>query len=80
MSLLNVIRRWHDREAKPIRDIARRTGLSRNTVRKYLALKSAELVYPERKSPSMLDDYEEVLSGWLFRELKRHRKQRKSIV
>lgn len=79
MSLLNVIRRWHDREAKSIRDIARRTGLSRNTIRKYLALKSAELVYPERKSPSMLDDYEEVLSGWLFREVKHHRKQRKSI-
>ena len=68
MALLNVIRRWHERDSMPIRDIARRTGLSRNTVRKYLALKASEIGYPERKSPSMLDDYEEVLSSWLFRE------------
>jgi len=63
----------------PIRDIARRTGLSRNTIRKYLALQSTEIGYPQRKSPSMLDDYEEVLSGWMFRETKRHRKERKSV-
>lgn len=79
MALLNVIRRWHERDSMPIRDIARRTGLSRNTVRKYLALKASEIGYPQRKSPSMLDDYEEVLSGWMFRETKRHRKERKSI-
>jgi transposase len=79
MALLNVIRRWHERDSMPIRDIARRTGLSRNTIRKYLALQSTEIGYPERKSPSMLDEYEEVLSSWLFREVKRHRKQRKSV-
>ena len=37
VALLSVIRRWHYREGVPIRAIARRTGLSRNTVRKYLA-------------------------------------------
>jgi DNA-binding transcriptional regulator LsrR (DeoR family) len=37
VALLSVIRRWHFREGMPIREIARRTGLSRNTVRKYLA-------------------------------------------
>jgi len=31
-----VIRRWHFRERMPIREIERRTGLSRNTIRKYL--------------------------------------------
>ena len=36
MALLSVIRRWHFREHFPIREISRRTGLSRNTVRKYL--------------------------------------------
>ena len=36
MGLLNVIRRMALREKLPIREIARRTGLSRNTIRKYL--------------------------------------------
>ncbi|ASS54333.1 hypothetical protein CHR56_06955 [Rhizobium leguminosarum bv. viciae] len=36
MALLSVIRRWHFREHLPIREICRRTGLSRNTIRKYL--------------------------------------------
>src|SRR5690606_39180006 len=30
------IRRWHLRDGHSIREIARRTGLSRNTIRKYL--------------------------------------------
>ena len=38
MALLSVIRRWHFREQLSIREIARRTGLSRNTIRKYLRL------------------------------------------
>lgn len=79
MALLSIIRRWHHREGIPIREIARRTGLSRNTVRKYLASQIVEPQYPKRKSPSKLDDYEETLTNWLFRESKRHRKQRRSI-
>ena len=67
MALVSVIRRWHLREGMPIREIARRTGLSRNTVRKYLADQNAEPSYPARKSPSKLDDYEETLTSWLFR-------------
>jgi transposase len=62
----------------PIREIARRTGLSRNTVRKYLASDVAEPAYPVRKTPSKLDDYEETLNNWLFRESRRHRKQRRT--
>ena len=79
MALLSVIRRWHFREGMPIREITRRTGLSRNTVRKYLANKVVEPEYPKRKSPSKLDDYEQTLTSWLFRESKRHRKQRKVL-
>lgn len=36
MALLSVIRRWHFRERMPIREIERRIGQSRNTIRKYL--------------------------------------------
>lgn len=79
VALLSVIRRWHFREGMPIREITRRTGLSRNTVRKYLASGVVEPRYPNRKSPSKLDDYELTLASWLFRESRRHRKQRKTI-
>ena len=78
VALLSVIRRWHHREQMPIREIARRTGLSRNTVRKYLATNIVEPQYPARKSPSKLDDYEETLRNWLIRESRRPRKQRKN--
>ena len=79
MALLSVIRRWHFREGMPIREVSRRTGLSRNTVRKYLASGVVEPRYPKRKSPSKLDDYELTLTSWLFRESRRHRKQRKTL-
>lgn len=36
MDLPSVTRRWHFRRQVPIRKIAQRTGLSRNTIRKYL--------------------------------------------
>ena len=78
VALLSVIRRWHFREGVPIREISRRLGVSRNTVRKYLNNKELDPRYPVRKSPSKLDDYERTLTSWLFREAKRHRKQRKS--
>jgi transposase len=78
VALLSVIRRWHFREGVPIREISRRLGVSRNTVRKYLNNKELDPRYPHRKSPSKLDDYERTLTSWLFREAKRHRKQRKS--
>lgn len=79
VALLSVIRRWHFREGMPIREITRRTGLSRNTVKKYLANKVVEPEYPKRKTPNKLDDYEPTLTSWLFRETKKHRKQRKSL-
>jgi len=63
----------------PIREIARRTGLSRNTVRKYLATDIVEPQYPKRRSPSKLDDYELTLTNWLHREAKRHRKLRRTV-
>jgi transposase len=63
----------------PIREIARRTGLSRNTVRKYLASGVVEPKYPKRKAPSKLDDYSITLSSWLHRESNRSRKQRRSV-
>jgi transposase len=53
--------------------------LSRNTVRKYLASGVVEPRYPQRSSPSKLDDYEQTLTTWLHREASRSRKQRRTV-
>ena len=79
VDLLSVIRRWHLREGRSIREIVRRTGLSGNTIRKYLASGDIEPRYPDRTGPSKLDPFADILMGWLKRESKRYRKQRRSV-
>ncbi|WP_033838837.1 sigma factor-like helix-turn-helix DNA-binding protein, partial [Mesorhizobium loti] len=54
MALLSVIRRWHYREHLSIREISRRTGLSRNTVRKYLRVGEVEPKFKVPERPSRL--------------------------
>lgn len=79
MDLLSVIRRWHFRDRLPIREIERRTGLSRNTIRKYLRSGTVEpkFKFPER--PSKLDPFAQKLSGWLRIEAGKSRKQRRTV-
>ena len=36
MALLSIIRRWHLRDHVSLREIAKRLGMSRNKVRRYL--------------------------------------------
>lgn len=79
VDLLSVIRRWHGRDRLPIREITRRTGLSRNTVKKYLATGEVSPQYPARKSVSKLDPYAETLASWLAREAGRGRKRRRNL-
>ena len=79
VDLLSVIRRWHHRDKLSIREIARRTGLSRNTIRKYLANGAVQPKYPARRSVSKLDPYAQTLSSWLERESKRNRKRRRNL-
>ena len=79
MALLSVIRRWRLRDGMAIREIARRTGLSRNTVRKYLNGGVVDPHYPDRRSPSKLDDFADKLSAWLKTESGKGRKQRRNL-
>jgi hypothetical protein len=79
MALLSVIRRWHFREGMPIREIRRRTGLSRNTIRKYLRAGAVEPKFKVPDRPSKLDPFAEKLSGWLRVEASRSRKQRRTV-
>lgn len=79
MALLSVIRRWHYRDHLSIREIAKRTGLSRNTVRKYLRSGTVEPRFKTPERPSKLDPFVERLTAWLRRELGRPRKQKRTI-
>ena len=79
MATLSVIRRWALREQMSIREIARRTGLSRNTVKKYLRAGEEEPRYAKRASSSKLDPYAEKLATWLVIEATKSRKQRRNL-
>ena len=50
VALLGIIRRWHLRDKVPLREIAKRLGISRNTVRRYLRSETTEPAYAERQS------------------------------
>jgi transcriptional regulator with XRE-family HTH domain len=62
MELLSVIRRWRLRDHFSIREISRRTGLSRNTVRKYLRSDIVEPKFNLADRTSKLDPYADKLS------------------
>jgi transposase len=74
MALLSVIRHWHFREKLSIREIGRRTGLSRNTIRKYLRVDGVEPKFKVPELPSTLDPFADRLSAWLWTEAKKNRK------
>lgn len=79
MATLSVIRRWALREHLSIREISRRTGLSRNTVRRYLRSDADEPQFAKPERSWALDAFADKLSGWLKTESTRSRKQRRSI-
>ncbi len=79
MELLSVIRRWHYRDHLSIREISRRAGLSRNTVRKYLRTDSVEPRFNVASRSSKLDPYADKLSAMLRVETGNSRKQKRTI-
>ncbi len=79
MELLSVIRRWRHRDHLSIREISRRTGLSRNTVRKYLRADSVEPRFNVPERASKLDPYADKLSHMLALEADRSRKQKRTV-
>ena len=80
MAFLSVIRRWALRDQMSIREIARRTGLSRNTIRKYLRSGAVEPRFQVPQRPSKLDPFADKLSAWLAAELRKPRKQRRTVM
>ncbi len=79
VALLSIIRRWHIRDQVPLREIARKLGISRNTVRRYLRSEMTEPTYQSRRSPSAIDKYAFQLSALLKSEALKSRKQRRTL-
>jgi len=79
MALLSVIRRWALRDQLSIREIARRTGLSRNTIRKYLRSGAVAPKFKVPDRPSKLDAFADQLVRWLETEASKPRKQKCTV-
>jgi transcriptional regulator with XRE-family HTH domain len=79
MELLSVIRRWRLRDHFSIREISRRTGLSRNMVRKYLRSDIVEPKFNVADRTSKLDPHADKLSRMLLQEWGRSRKQKRTV-
>ena len=79
MGLLNIIRRMHLRQKLSIREISRRTGLSRNTVTRHLAANTIEPIFATPERPSKLDPLAEKLAAWLKTEAGKSRKERRTL-
>jgi len=80
MALLSVIRRWHFREHLSIREICRRSGLSRNTIRRYLRTDEVDPAFKVPERPSKLDPFADRLSAWLKTEANKSRKQKRTVL
>lgn len=79
MGMLAKIRRMHIREKLSIREIARRTNLSRNTVRQWLKKpEMSEPKYPERQTSSVVDPYSDQLRSWLQTDSHRPKRDRRT--
>jgi transposase len=70
---------WAFQDQVSIREISRRTGLSRNAIRKYLRAGSVEPKFKVPDRPSKLDDFADKLSGWLKVEVGKSRKQKRTV-
>jgi transposase len=79
VELLSVIRRWHLRDQMSIREIAKRTGLSRNTIKKYLRNEIVTPQYHGQARITKLSPYTDKLKQWLKTESNRGRKERRSV-
>ena len=79
MGMLAKIRRMHFRDHLPLREIARQTGLSRNTIRTWLRKQdTVEPQYKRREARSVVDAWAEQLGQWLKTDAHRPKRDRRT--
>ena len=79
MGMLAKIRRMYFRDKLSLREIAKRSGFSRNTLRRWLRQEDVvEPVYPARVTRSILDPYRERLEAWLRSDSHRPKRDRRT--
>ena len=81
METVLKVRHWVKSGEKSIREVSRETGLSRNTIRKYLRDENAVPEYHRRVSthPRRLSDYEVLLRGMYEADLGRSPRERRTM-
>lgn len=81
MNVIGLIRRLKHRDQLSISEIVRRTGVSRNTVKKWLqATELTEPRYRRQPVPTVLTPYVETLEQWLTADSHRPRKERRTAL
>lgn len=79
MAMIGKVRRMHFREKKTVREIARATSLSRNTVRKYLRVEQVEEPrYRRTAAPTKLTPFHEALERALAADARRPKRERRT--
>src|SRR5471030_99639 len=82
MEMLGKVRRMHLRDKLSLHEISKRTGLSRNTLRKWLRKSDAEVVAPPRyqrdDSPHKLTPYHAALEQALKADAYRSKQNRRT--
>ena len=81
MNMLGKIRRLRFRDGLSISEICRRTGLARNTVKRWLkAEKGAEPRYRRKELATILTPYEDRLRQWLEADARRAKRDRRTAL
>ena len=79
MALFGKIRRMHFRDGLSISEIARRTSLSRNTIRRWVTAEGGiEPKYQRGPQEKKLTPFEEVLTNWLDSDRHRPKRERRT--
>src|SRR5437867_6224117 len=79
MAMIGKVRRMHFRENKTVREIARATSLSRNTVRKYLRVEQVdEPRYRRAAAPTKLTPFHEAVVQALKADARRPKRERRT--
>jgi len=81
MDMLGKIRRLRFRDGLSISEICRRTGLARNTVKRWLkAEEGAEPRYRRKELATLLTPYEDRLRQWLEADARRAKRDRRTTL